>query len=73
MTRRFLETAKRTASILLLVAAFSSPAAGQIVLNTVAEVGDLVPGTEGLLFEAFGTHPVVQAEDPAPETNDDFK
>ena len=61
MTRRFLELTRRSASALLLMAASSAPAAGQVILNKVVEVGDPAPGSGGLLFEAFGTHPVVQA------------
>jgi len=61
MTRRLLDIAKRSASALLLVAAFTASAAGQVVLNTVVEVGDPAPGSGGLLFEDFGTHPIVEA------------
>ena len=61
MTRRFLEVTKNSASALLLVAALTAPAAGQVVLTTVAEVGDPAPGTGGLLFEDFGTHPDIEA------------
>ena len=60
MTRRFSEKARKLASALLLVAVSSAPAAGQVVLRKVVEVGDPAPGSGGLLFEAFGTHPVVQ-------------